>query len=41
MRGLEKDYPGISNVLFPLQHWKPPKDSVDDLQKKLSLLRKT
>ena len=41
IRGLEKDYPGISNVLFPLQHWKPPKDSVDDLQKKLSLLRKT
>ena len=41
IRGLEQDYPGISNVLFPLQHWKPSKDSVDDLQKKLSLLRKT
>lgn len=41
IRGLELDYPGISNILFPLQLWKPSKDSVDDLQKKLSLLRKT
>ena len=39
MRRLEKDYPGISNVLFPLQLWRPSKDSVDDLQKKLSLLK--
>tara|TARA_R100000008_G_C3493401_1_gene119861 strand:+ start:38 stop:649 length:612 start_codon:yes stop_codon:yes gene_type:complete len=41
IRRLEKDYTGISNILFPLQLWKPSKDSVDDLQKKLSLLRKT
>jgi hypothetical protein len=41
IKALERAYSGISNVLFPLQHWKPSKDSVDDLQKKLSLLRKT
>ena len=36
---LEKDYPGISRILFPLQLWIPPKDSPEDLQKKLSLLK--
>ena len=39
MRGQEKDYPGISRLLFPLQLWIPPKDSPEDLQKKLSLLK--
>ena len=39
MRRLEKEYPGISRILFPLQLWIPPKDSPEDLQKKLSLLK--
>ena len=39
MRRLEKGYPGISRILFPLQLWIPPKDSPEDLQKKLSLLK--
>ena len=39
MRRLEKEYPGISKLLFPLQLWIPPKDSPEDLQKKLLLLK--
>ena len=39
MRGQEKDYPGISRHLFPLQLWIPPKNSLESLQKKLSLLK--
>jgi|TARA_Y100001963_G_scaffold153206_1_gene239540 hypothetical protein len=38
---LEKDYPGISSKLFPLQLWKPTIGTFDDIQKKLSLLKKT
>ena len=34
------DLPGISRHLFPLQYWRPPKNSPDDLQKKLLLLKK-
>ena len=41
IRRLEKDYTGISNILFPLQLWKPPLNSSDDIEKKLSLLKKT
>ena len=39
MRRLEKEYPGISKLLFPLQLWIPPKNSLESLQKKLSLLK--
>ena len=39
MRGQEKDYPGISKLLFPLQLWIPPKNSPENLEKKLSLLK--
>ena len=39
MRGQEKDYPGISRLLFPLQLWIPPKNSLESLEKKLSLLK--
>tara|TARA_R100000030_G_scaffold28762_2_gene21270 strand:+ start:4328 stop:4936 length:609 start_codon:yes stop_codon:yes gene_type:complete len=38
---LEREYNGISKKLFPLQLWKPTKDSVEDVQKKLLLLRTT
>jgi len=40
IRDLEKDYPDISTVLFPLQLWTPPKDSKEDLENKLSRLKK-
>lgn len=40
MRFLEADYPGISRVLFPLQYWTPSKDSKEDLENKLSRLKK-
>ncbi len=40
IRELERDYPQISNILFPLQLWRPPKDSRDDLENKLSRLKK-
>lgn len=40
IRFLETDYPGISRVLFPLQYWTPPKDSKEDLENKLSRLKK-
>ena len=39
MRRLEKGYPGISKLLFPLQLWIPSKDSSESLQKKLLLLK--
>ena len=39
MIGQEKDYPGISRLLFPLQLWIPPKNSLESLEKKLSLLK--
>ena len=39
MKWLEKGYPGISKLLFPLQLWIPSKDSSESLQKKLSLLK--
>jgi len=41
MRGQEKDYPGINKLLFPLQLWRPKIGTFDDVQKKLSLLKKT
>ena len=37
---VNRDLPGSSRHLFPLQYWKPPKNSPDDLQKKLLLLKK-
>jgi len=40
IRGLQVDYPGINKVLFPLQLWKPPLNSPDDIEKKLSLMKK-
>ena len=39
MRGQEKSYPGISKLLFPLQLWIPPKNSLESLENKLSLLK--
>lgn len=36
---LEREYNGISKKLFPLQLWKPIKDSTEDVQKKLLLLK--
>ena len=39
MRRLEKGYPGISKLLFPLQLWIPSKDSSESLQKKMLLLK--
>ena len=39
MRGQEKEYSGISRLLFPLQLWIPPKNSPESLEKKLSLLK--
>jgi len=38
IRSLQREYPNITKVLFPLQLWIPPKNSPDDLEKKLSLL---
>ena len=36
---LELEYNGISKKLFPLQLWKPTKDTFEDVQKKLLLLK--
>jgi hypothetical protein len=36
---LQINYPNITQVLFPLQLWKPPKNSLDDLENKLLLLK--
>ena len=38
---VNKDLLGIDKELFPLQYWRPSKDSPDVLQKKLLLLRNT
>ena len=38
IRSEQREYPNITKVLFPLQLWIPPKNSPDDLEKKLSLL---
>ena len=40
IRVLETELPGISTILFPLQLWTPPKDSKEDLENKLSRLKK-
>ena len=40
LRGVQSNYPSITKTVFPLQLWVPPKNSPDDIQKKL-LLRKT
>ena len=37
---LNETFKGISSVLFPLQLWTPPKDSKEDLENKLSRLKK-
>jgi hypothetical protein len=39
--GLETTYSGISKVLFPLHLWRASKNSVDDVQNKLLLMKKT
>ncbi|MAG28325.1 hypothetical protein CMI47_22600 [Candidatus Pacearchaeota archaeon] len=39
MNGINRDFPGISKLLFPLQLWRPSKNSPDYLQKKLSLVK--
>ena len=36
---LQINYPNITQVLFPLQLWKPPKNSLDDLENKLERLK--
>jgi len=38
---LEKEYIGISKVLFPLNLWKASKNSSDDVENKLLLMKKT
>ena len=38
---LEKTYSGINKVLFPLQLWRAPKNSADDVENKLLLMKKT
>jgi len=40
LQGIQSEYPSITKTVFPLQLWVPPKNSPDDIQKKL-LLRKT
>jgi len=37
----EKLFKGINKILFPLQYWRPSKDTPVTLEKKLSLLKKT
>jgi hypothetical protein len=37
----EQAFKGISKMLFPLQYWRPSKDTPVTLEKKLSLLKKT
>jgi len=41
IRNTERNFKGISKMLFPLQYWRPSKDSPVTLEKKLSLLKKT
>ena len=40
IRNKEKNYPGISKVLFPLQYWKPSEGSKQDMENKLKRLKK-
>ena len=35
----ERRYKGISKILFPLQYWRPLKNTPEDVEKKLSLLK--
>ena len=37
----EQAFKGINKILFPLQYWRPSKDTPVTLEKKLSLLKKT
>ena len=39
IRGLQINYPNINQVLFPLQLWKPAKNSADDVENKLERLK--
>ena len=41
LREIQSEFPNITKTVFPLQLWIPPKNSPDDVQKKLSLLKKT
>ena len=41
LREIQSEFPNIIKTVFPLQLWIPPKNSPDDVQKKLSLLKKT
>ena len=41
IRNEERNYKGINKILFPLQYWRPSKDTPVTLEKKLSLLKKT
>ena len=36
----ERNYPGFKQKVFPLQFWKPSKGSIDDIENKLSRLKK-
>ena len=36
----ERNYKGLSKILYPLQYWKPSKGSYTSIEKKLSLLKK-
>ena len=40
IRSTERNYKGISKILYPLQYWKPSKGSYTSVEKKLSLLKK-
>ena len=39
LSGLQLNYSNITQLLFPLQLWKPPKNSPDDLENKLERLK--
>ena len=39
VNNMEKNYKGISKILFPLQYWRPSKGTFQTLEKKLSLLK--
>ena len=39
IRDLQLNYPNINQVLFPLQLWKPAKNSADDVENKLERLK--
>ena len=41
LREIQSEFSNITKTVFPLQLWIPPKNSPDDVQKKLSLLKKT